>query len=84
MFAVSRDGKRYAAQTNRGLYVRAMDEPDGRFLTGTEAPLSFPFFSPDGQSVGYFQGGQLKRLAWSGGAGDHRSRYRSVRGGLGH
>jgi len=68
VFALSRDGQRYAYLTNRGLYVRAMDENDGRLLPGTEDGLNSPFFSPDGQSVGYFQRGQLKRFALSGGA----------------
>ena len=45
-----------------------MSEPEGRLLVGTEAPFTTPFFSPDGQSVGYFQAGQLKRLAIAGGA----------------
>ena len=68
VFALSRDGQRYVYATNRGLYLRGMDESDGRLLPGTEDPLEAPFLSPDGQSVGYFQGGQLKRLALSGGA----------------
>jgi serine/threonine-protein kinase len=68
VFALSRDGHRYVYATNRGLYVRGMDESDGRLLPGTEDPLAAPFLSPDGQWVGYFQGGQLKRLALSGGA----------------
>jgi serine/threonine protein kinase/Tol biopolymer transport system component len=68
VFALARDGQRYAYLTNRGLYVRALSESDGRLVPGTEDPLVSPFFSPDGQSVGYFQGGQLKRLALGGGA----------------
>jgi Tol biopolymer transport system component len=68
VFALSGDGQRYAYVTNRGLYVRAMSESDSRLLPGTEDPLVSPFFSPDGQSVGYFQSGQMKRLALSGGA----------------
>jgi Tol biopolymer transport system component len=67
-FALSRVGQRYVYATNRGLYLRGMDESDGRLLPGTEDALGAPFFSPDGQSVGYFEGGQLKRLALSGGA----------------
>ena len=68
VFALSRDGQRYVYVTNRGLYLRGMDESEGRLLPGTEDPLETPFLSPDGQSVGYFQGGQLKRLALGGGA----------------
>ncbi len=45
-----------------------MDDMQDRSLQGTEATVSRLFFSPDGQSVGYFQAGQLKRLALAGGA----------------
>jgi hypothetical protein len=42
---------------------------EARLIPGTGAPnLTSPFFSPDGESVGYWQDGQLKRIAVSGGA----------------
>jgi serine/threonine-protein kinase len=68
VFAISPDGRRVVFNTTRGLYLRSMSEREGRLLAGSESPLSSPFFSADGQSVGYFQAGQLKRLAIGGGA----------------
>ena len=44
-----------------------MDESEARPIPGTEDALTAPFFSPDGQSVAYFQGGQLKRISVTGG-----------------
>ena len=68
LIAFSRDGRRFAYNTTQGLYLRAMGEPDAHVIPGTEASATSPFFSPDGQSVGYWQDGQLKRLAITGGA----------------
>ena len=66
--AVSPDGRRFVYNTAEGLRVRSMDTLDSRVLPGTEAPLRAPFFSPDGQSVGFDQQNQLKRVSLSGGA----------------
>ena len=67
--AVSADGRQFVYNTTEGLYLRSMGELDARLIPGTEENLGGPFFSPDGQSIGYFSGdGQLKRLAVSGGA----------------
>jgi eukaryotic-like serine/threonine-protein kinase len=68
VIAFSRDGRRLVYNTGRGLYLRALDELEAHVIPGTEASLTSPFFSPDGQSVGYWQEGQLKRSAVSGGA----------------
>jgi serine/threonine-protein kinase len=45
-----------------------MDTLEARLIPGTEDPLTNPFFSADGQSVGYFAEGELRRVALSGGA----------------
>ena len=66
--AVSPDGRRFVYNTAEGLRVRSMETFDSRVLPGTEAPLRAPFFSPDGQSVGFDQQNQLKRVSLSGGA----------------
>lgn len=66
--ALSPDGRRFAYNSNDGLYLRTLGELEARRLRGTEESLTNPFFSPDGQSVAYFAGGQLKRLALGGGA----------------
>ena len=68
VFALSPDGRSFVYNTLDGLYLRAMDEKEARLIPGTEADLGTPFFSPDGQHVGYFQDRQLKRIPISGGA----------------
>ena len=68
VIAVSPDGRRFVYATTSGLYLRGLDELEAHLIPGSEAASSYPFFSPDGQEVGYWQGGQLKRLAISGGA----------------
>jgi len=67
-FALSPDGRRFVYNTTEGLYVRSMDELEARLIPDTEENLQNLFFSPDGQSVGYFANNQLKRIALSGGA----------------
>jgi tRNA A-37 threonylcarbamoyl transferase component Bud32 len=47
------------------LWLRPMDQPDGRILSGTEGGL-WPFWSPDGRAVGFFADGKLKRVALRG------------------
>ena len=69
--ALSPDGKRlaYVARSggNRQLYVRSLDELEAKPLAGTEGAEA-PFFSPDGQWVGFFAYGELKKVSVSGGA----------------
>jgi len=66
--AASPDGRRFVYNTTGGLRLRSMDELDSRLLPGTDTAYGVFFFSPDGQSIAFWQGGQLKRLAISGGA----------------
>jgi len=49
------------------LFIRRLDQLIATMLTGTEGAIE-PFFSPDGQSIGFFAGGKLKKIAVSGGA----------------
>src|SRR5688572_11316424 len=66
--AGSPDGTRFVYNTVDGLYLRTLsDGTDRRLVTGSQE-TSNPTFSPDGQSVAYFDGGQIKRLALTGGA----------------
>jgi serine/threonine-protein kinase len=70
--ALSSDGSRLAYVANlRGLtqqlFLRAMDSLEARPLPGTEGAVN-PFFSPDGEWLGFFQGGALKKISVSGGA----------------
>jgi Tol biopolymer transport system component len=69
--ALSPDGTHLAYVAQQGgtqqLYLRAMDSLEARPIPGTEGGVS-PFFSPDGQWVGFFSGGKLKKISMSGGA----------------
>jgi len=69
--ALSPDGTHlaYLARQNgtQQLYLRAMDSLEARPLPGTEGAVN-PFFSPDGQWVGFFESGKLKKVSVTGGA----------------
>lgn len=64
-FALSPDGSRLVFMgTKEGetmLYLRPMDRLESSPLPGTQGAHS-PFFSPDGQWVGFFAGGKLKKV----------------------
>ncbi len=69
--AVSPDGSRlvFAARREDGielLWVRPLDSAVATPLVGTEA-ASYPFWSPDGRSIGFFAAGKLKRVDAAGG-----------------
>ena len=49
------------------LYVRRLTQLQAAPLLGTDNALG-PFFSPDGQWIGFFAGGKLKKIAVTGGA----------------
>jgi Tol biopolymer transport system component len=64
--AISPDGQQIVAalgfaQQPTPLWVRSVGSTAGRLLPGTE-DASFPFWSPDGGSVGFFANGKLKRI----------------------
>lgn len=70
--AISPDGTRLAYIAAQGsgpaqLYLRTMASPDAKAISGTDGAVN-PFFSPDGQRVGFFAGGKLKKVSVSGGA----------------
>jgi serine/threonine-protein kinase len=51
------------------LYLRAMDQLAATPIQGVAAGATgMPFFSPDGQWIGFWQNGQLKKVAVTGGA----------------
>ena len=69
--AVSPDGKRVAftGQDDAGsqvLWIRALDSLAARALPGTEGATR-PFWSPEGNFIGFFAGGKLKKIAANGG-----------------
>ena len=68
--AVSPDGSQFVYGTTEGLYLRSMNAPDARLIAGTDKASFQPFFSPDGQWIGYFSlsDQRLKKVAISGGA----------------
>jgi serine/threonine-protein kinase len=71
ILALSRDGRRlvYAGERAgaRGLFLRTLGDLQPRALEGTTGARS-PFFSPDGQWIGFFsEGGRLKKAPVSGG-----------------
>jgi serine/threonine protein kinase len=66
-FALSPDGNLLIYTTPDGLYMRYLDNWTTRPLPGTEEADS-PFFSPDGQWIGYISQTKLKKIAVAGGA----------------
>jgi eukaryotic-like serine/threonine-protein kinase len=68
--AVSPDGSQFVYATTKGLYLRSVDSLDSRHISGTDKDSAEPFFSPDGQWIGYFSYSdlKLKKVAISGGA----------------
>jgi Tol biopolymer transport system component/tRNA A-37 threonylcarbamoyl transferase component Bud32 len=67
---LSPDGTRLAYVARQGgtqqLYLRAMESLEAMPIPGTGGAVD-PFFSPDGQWVGFFAGGKLKKVSVSGG-----------------
>ena len=64
-FALSPEGRQVAFvaldQNALRVWIRRLDADQARALPGTDG-ASFPFWSPDGTSIGFFAGGKLKRL----------------------
>ena len=74
---ISPDGSRVAYASapggapTRQIYVRPVDELEATVLRGTEGDGRAPFFSPDGESIGFIgesNGRTLKRVSALGGA----------------
>jgi serine/threonine-protein kinase len=67
---ISPDGTNLVYVTNSDgmnqLYLRPMDQPEAVPIPGTEGAYD-PFFSPDGQWIGFFAGNQIKKVAIGGG-----------------
>ncbi len=70
VLTISPDGSRvvFAAASggDRRLFLRPLDRPEATPIPGTDR-ADGPFFSPDGQWVGFFADGKLKKVALSGG-----------------
>jgi eukaryotic-like serine/threonine-protein kinase len=68
--AISPDGQKlvFAATSDgrTGLWVRSLDSASAKPLAGTDY-ATFPFWSPDSRSVGFFADSKLKRIDVDGG-----------------
>ena len=65
--ALSPDARHLVYSANEQLYLRPVDELKASVVEGTIGASS-PFFSPDGQWIGFWQADQLKKVAVTGGA----------------
>jgi len=69
--ALSPDGTRLAYVVRRGntnhLCLRSLEEFDAKTIQGTE-DAETPFFSPDGNWIGFYAEGKLKKVSLLGGA----------------
>jgi serine/threonine protein kinase len=83
-FALSPDGMSlvFVASGNgpQRLWVRSVDVEAAQPLPGTDG-ASFPFWSPDSRSVGFFAGGKLKRIDIGGGSPQELADAPAGRGG---
>jgi Tol biopolymer transport system component len=68
--ALTPDGSHLAYVARQGgtqqIYLRAMDSLEAKPIPGTDGAIN-PFFSPDGQWVGFFADGKMKKASLSGG-----------------
>jgi len=81
--AISPDGRRFAYNSSGGgLYVRDLDVLEERPVAGANDKLfvGSPFFSPDGESLGFFSqvGRDVLRLAISGGTAQSLAKVNGV------
>ena len=65
-FALSPDGSRLAIVTGGSLWVRPLDSIEPVRLERTEG-ATYPFWSPDNAWIGFFAGGQLRKISATGG-----------------
>ena len=65
--AVSPDGRILVYVAQKQLFVRPLDRLEAVALEGTQG-ADAPFFSPDGQEIGFTQNNALKRTSVEGGA----------------
>ena len=66
--ALSSDGTRLVYSANQQIYLRALDQTEAVPVRGTEGGARNPFFSPDGEWVGFWVDGELRKVLIEGGA----------------
>jgi len=64
---LSPDGTRIVYVSQGRLFTRRLDQPNATELAGTQGAYA-PFFSPDGQWVGFFSTGKLEKISVDGGS----------------
>src|SRR5262249_13137422 len=83
-FAISPDGRRLVfSASNEGksqLWLRPLDSVAAQPLAGTDG-ATYPFWSPDSASVGFFAEGKVKRIDIVGGASQVLANASAGRGG---
>ena len=71
VMAVAPDGRSFAYRTQTGLFVRALGDLEPRMVPGIAdiagAPFVSPFYSPDGEWIGYFTLTEHRKLPITGG-----------------
>ena len=69
-FVLSPDGRTLVfsavVKNQRALYARPLDQPAATAIPGTENAVN-PFMSPDGQWIGYWASGQIRKVPLKGG-----------------
>ena len=67
--SMAHDGRGFLFNTSAGVYFREMDTLDARVIPGTEALLTSPTLSPDGESVVFYDANrsELRRVWRNGG-----------------
>ena len=83
-FALSPDGRQIAFVASgdgpQRLWLRRLDATSAQPLAGTEG-ASYPFWSPDSRSVGFFAGNKLRRIDIGGGSPQTLADATAGRGG---
>ncbi len=77
---LSPDGTRLVYVSKGKLFTRKLDQPKATELAGTEGAYA-PFFSPEGQWVGFFSSNGLRNISVEGGAAIVLSALVNTRGG---
>lgn len=70
LVAISPDGSQVVYEANGNLWLRPVDQLHASQILGTErvGTARGPFFSADGQSIGFWIEGELRKVSVSGGA----------------